>query len=82
MRQVHLAGAGVAHHLDDLARRRAAHDRVVDDDDALAAQHGLHGAQLQAHAEVTDALLRLDERAADVMRADEAHLEGMPSSAA
>ena len=73
--KVHLARAGVAHHLDDLARRRPADDRVVDDHDALAAQHRLDGAQLQAHAEVTDALLRLDERAAHVVRPDEAHLE-------
>ena len=75
MRRCTSRAPGVAHHLDDLARRRAADDRVVDDDDALAAQHRLDGAELQAHAEVTDALLRLDERAADVVRPDEAHLE-------
>jgi hypothetical protein len=34
---MHFAGPGVAQHLHDLARRVAAHDRVVDDDDALAA---------------------------------------------
>ena len=36
--QVHLRGAGVAQHLDDLARGRAAHDRVVDHHHALAAR--------------------------------------------
>ncbi len=35
--QVHLGGAGVAQHLHDLAGRVAPHDRVVDDDQALAA---------------------------------------------
>jgi len=30
------ARAGVAKHLDDLARRRTANDRVVDDDKALS----------------------------------------------
>ena len=34
--QVHLERARLAQHLHDLARRRAAHDRVVDDDQALA----------------------------------------------
>src|SRR5690606_28781189 len=34
--QVHFLGAGRTQHLDDLARRRAAHERVIDDDDALA----------------------------------------------
>src|SRR5713226_164452 len=35
---VHLAGPSRADHLDDLAARRAAHDGVVHDDNALALQ--------------------------------------------
>ena len=58
----------------DLPARRAAHDRVVDQDDALAFEDAAHRVQLDAHAEVPDRLLRLDERAADVVVADEAHL--------
>ena len=34
--EMHFAGAGLAHHLHDLHRGRAAHDRVVDQHDALA----------------------------------------------
>src|SRR5713226_1017446 len=34
--EVHLLGAGLAHHLHDLHRGRAAHERVVDQHDALA----------------------------------------------
>ena len=33
---MHLARAGLAHHRHDLGRGRAAHDRIVDQDDALA----------------------------------------------
>src|SRR6266403_4433481 len=33
---MHLAGAGVAHHADDLFRGGPAHQRIVDQDDALA----------------------------------------------
>ena len=36
--QVHLARAGFAQQRDDARRGRAADDRIVDDDDALAAQ--------------------------------------------
>jgi glutamine phosphoribosylpyrophosphate amidotransferase len=33
---VHFLGTGIADHLHDLQRRRAAHDRIVDEHDALA----------------------------------------------
>src|SRR5262245_58296370 len=59
---VHRLGAGAADHLDDLAAGGAAHDRVVHHHHALALQHLAHGVQLHLHAEVTDALLGLDER--------------------
>src|SRR5690606_26204727 len=73
--EMDLAGAGVANHLDDLARGRSAHDRVVDDDDALATKDRLDRIQLQAHAEMANRLLRLDERAPHVVGADQPHLE-------
>src|SRR5690606_19624776 len=73
---VHLLGARVADHLHDLAARGAADDRVIDDDDAPAAQYVRDGAELQLDAEVADRLLGLDEGAADVVAADQAELEG------
>ena len=69
---VHLARAGLPDHLHDLARRRPAHDRVVDEDDALALDDFAHRVQLHLDAEVPDRLLGLDERAADVVVAHEA----------
>ena len=71
--------AGAADHLHDLAARRAAHDRVVDHDHPLAAEHAAQRVQLQLHAEVADRLLRLDEGAADVVGADEPHRERDPA---
>ena len=73
---VDLPRAGVADHPDDLAAGGAADDRVVDDHDALALEDRLVRVQLQPDAEVADRLLRLDERAPDVVAADEAQLEG------
>ena len=74
--EMHLAGAGVAHHLHDLHRRGAAHDGVVDQHDALAGDHGAVGAVLQPHAELADLLGRLDEGAPDIVVADDAELVG------
>ena len=77
---MHLGGAGVEQHLHDLPRRRAAHDRVVDDDEALAGDLGerveLHPDPLLAHA-----LLGLDERAADVAVLDQPLAERDPGRA-
>ena len=64
--EVHLGRAGLAQHADDLARRGAAHDRVVDDDDALALDVLAQRIELDAHAAAALLLARLDERAADV----------------
>src|SRR5262249_45336889 len=72
---VHLAGPGVAQHPDDLARGRAADDRVVDQDDPLALHDLADRIQLDLDSEVPDGLLGLDERAADVVIADEAQRE-------
>ena len=72
---MHFAGAGIAHHADDLLRGGAAHQRVVDQDDALALDRGAVGRMLHAHAEFAHALGRLDEGAADVMVSDDAEFE-------
>ena len=70
-----LAGAGLAHHLHDLEAGRAADDRIVDQDDALALDQRAVGIVLELDAEVADLVARLDEGAADIMRADDAELE-------
>ena len=72
--EMHFAGARVAHHAHDLHRRGAANDRIVDQHDALAVDHGAVGAVLEANAELADVLGRLDEGAADIVVADDAEL--------
>ena len=69
--QVHFGGAGGPHHLDDLAAGGAAHQRIVDQHDALAREDALHRIELHLHAEMPDRLRRLDERAADIVIADQ-----------
>src|SRR5437899_2118598 len=71
---VDLAGTGAPDHPHDLAAGRPAHDGVVDDDHPPAFQHLAHRVELHLDAEVTDALLGLDERAPDVVVADQPHL--------
>ena len=63
---MHLEGAGLAEHPDLRPLGVAAHDRVVDDDDPLAADHVLEGVELEPDAELAQGLAGLDERAADV----------------
>src|SRR3982074_1539983 len=70
-----LARAGVAHHADNLFRGGAAHQRIVDQDDALAFDRGAVGIMLHAHAEFAYALRRLNEGAADVVVSDDAEFE-------
>ena len=74
--EMHLAGAGLAHHAHDLHRGGAAHEAVVDEHDALAVDDGAVGRVLQAHAELAHRLRRLDEGAADIVVADDAELVG------
>jgi hypothetical protein len=75
---VHLPRAGVAEKAHDLARSGAAHERVVDDDDALARDDLAHGRELQLDGEVADCLRRPDETAAAVVPPNEALLELEP----
>src|SRR6266436_2792183 len=72
---MHLAGAGVAHHADDLFRGGPAHQRIVDQDDALAFDRRAVRIMLHAHAEFAHALGRLNEGPADVMVSDDAEFE-------
>ena len=67
--------AGAAHHANNFAACRAADDGIVNEDDALAGEEIVHGIELEADAEVADALLGFDKCAADVMVADEAEAE-------
>ena len=67
--------AGIADELHDLFRCRAADDAVVDQHDPVAANDAGICRVLQLDAELPDALLRLDERAPDVVIADDAELE-------
>src|SRR4051812_4734430 len=60
-----------AHHANDLAASRAAHDGVVDQDDALSFEQAAYRVQLQLHPEVTHRLLGFDEGAAYVVVADQ-----------
>src|SRR4051794_16850722 len=72
---MHLARAGVAHHVDYLHRGRAAHDRIVDEDYPLAFEIGAVGIVLEAHAEMADLVGRLDKGAPDIMVANNPELE-------
>ena len=56
-----------------------ADDGVVDQNDALAFQQIAHRIQLEPHAEVAHALLRLDEGAAHIVIADQAEAERNPA---
>ena len=55
--RVDLGGARLAERLHELPRRRAAHDRVVDDHEALAADHVGDRVQLQLHPALAQRLL-------------------------
>src|SRR6516164_7358961 len=71
-----LAGAGVAHDAHDLFRGGAAHERIVDQDDALAFDRGAVGVVFHLHAGFANALGRLNEGAAHIVVADDAEFEG------
>ena len=70
--QVHLVRARAPHHVHDLRHRRAAHDRVVHEQHALAREHGGHGVELAAHGDFARVLVRHDEGAPHVAVLDEA----------
>src|SRR3546814_9355793 len=67
---VDLARTCVTHHLHDLQRCRAAHDAVIDKDNALAVDEGTVCIVLQLHAQMADLVARLDEGAANIVGTD------------
>ena len=69
---MHLGRAGLAQHPDQGALGVAAHDRVVDDDQPLAADDVAQRVELEPDAELADGLAGLDEGAADVGVLDQA----------
>ncbi len=78
---VDLARARVAQHLHDLARRVAAHDRVVDDDEPLAADDLGQRVELHPQAVLAQLLAGLDEGPRDVAVLDEAVVLRQPARA-
>ena len=72
---VNFAGAGFANHAHNFAAGGAADDGVVDENDALAFDEAADGIEFQLYAEISNGLRRLDERAADVVIANQAHAE-------
>ena len=79
--QVNLAGAGVAQHADDLPRRVAAHDRVVDDDQPPAGDDLRQRVELEPQAALAQLLPGLDEGAGDVAVLDQAVVARQPRGA-
>src|SRR3546814_10325379 len=73
---VDLARTCVTHHLHDLQRCRAAHDAVIDKDNALAVDEGTVCIVLQLHAQMADLVARLDEGAANIVGTDDPQFEG------
>src|SRR5580704_2524344 len=63
------------HHLDDFDRGRAAHNRIIDENDSLVLQVGPARVVLEAHTQVADLIGRLNEGPPDVMVADDPELE-------
>src|SRR3546814_17469147 len=68
---VDLARNCVTHHLHNLQRRRAAHDAVIDKDDALADDGGTVCIVLQLHAQMAALVARLDDGAANIVGTDD-----------
>src|SRR3954447_13699137 len=74
--QVHLAGAGLAQHADDLPRRVAAHDRVIDDDEALPGDDLRQRVELHPQAVFAQLLAGLDEGPRHIAVLDQAVVAG------
>ena len=79
--QVDLLGAGVAQDADDLPGRVAAHDRVVDDDDALPGDDLRQRVELEPQPPLAQLLAGLDEGPRDVAVLDQAVVAGQPRGA-
>ena len=66
----------VANHFDDLARRGAAHQRVINNDNTLTLNHSTNRIEFKLDTEVANRLLRLNKGSTDVMIANQPQLEG------
>src|SRR5580692_4973033 len=69
------AGARFPNHAHDFPAGRAADDGIVDENDALAFNETANRIEFQFHAKIANSLRRFDERATDVVIADQAHAE-------
>src|SRR4051794_9198546 len=76
-----LAGAGLAQHADDLARGVSPHDRVVDDDEALAGNDLRQRVELHPQPVFAQLLARLDEGSRHVAVLDQAVVARQPGGA-
>ena len=63
---MHLRRSRLEQELHQLARGRAAHDRVVDDHDPAAVERGAKRVELELHAPLAEPLVGLDERPSHV----------------
>src|SRR5262249_37358888 len=70
---VHFSGAGFADHADDFAAGGSSYDRVVHQNNAFTLHEPADSSQLELDPEIADRLRRLNEGAADVVVADQAH---------
>src|ERR1700749_1163008 len=73
--EMDFGGAGIAYHLHDFFRSRAAYNGVIHKNDTLAREQCAIGIVLFADAEIADAVRRLDEGTADIMVADDTQIE-------
>ena len=73
---MHLFRTRLLEHLHDLDGRGAAHDGVVEKNDALAFDNLAVGVVFQLHANMADAIRRLNKCAAHIVIADETHFIG------
>ena len=76
-----LKRASVTQHLDDLTRRIAAHDRIIDDDQLLATDDLRQRVELQPQSLLAQFLAWLNERPGDVTVLDEAIVLRQPALA-
>src|SRR5213594_3193835 len=76
---VNFLRAGIADQADNLLAGGAAHDRIVNQGNALPVEQAAHRIELQFDAEITHRLARLDERSSNVVIAYQAEAERYPA---
>ena len=73
---MHLGRTSLAQHSDKLTLSIAAHDGVIDDDDASSFDDVAQRIELESDTQITQSLRRLDERPAHIRILDQAHAVG------